>query len=214
MSNQTGLITQLTERLAGFTAKPLKIQLPEAAVLVAITQAAEPEIILTQRAAHMSTHAGQVAFPGGKRDPQDLSLEQTALREAQEEVNLPPEDVQLLGRLSDVISLHGMKVTPYVGLVPDQLVLTPCCQELASVFRLPLSWLLDDPRTHTDVIQLAGQRIYIPSYTYQQYRIWGLSALILTELLQQGLGLDMDPYRQPAGRLVHHPERPLPFQPE
>lgn len=94
-------------------------RLPEAAVLMPITRSESPELVLTLRAAGLSTHGGEVAFPGGRRDPEDRDLLHTALREAEEEVGLAPGMVEVVGPLSSLVSVHGIHVTPYVGLVPD-----------------------------------------------------------------------------------------------
>ncbi len=88
------------------------VTLPEAAVLMPIVERPSPTLLFTRRAGHLTTHSGQVAFPGGKREATDADLYATALREAQEEIALAPQAVQPLGRLSDVISLHGIRVTP------------------------------------------------------------------------------------------------------
>lgn len=87
-------------------------RLPEAAVLMPITRSESPELVLTLRAAGLSTHGGEVAFPGGRRDPEDRDLLQTALREAEEEVGLAPGMVEVVGPLSSLVSVHGIHVTP------------------------------------------------------------------------------------------------------
>lgn len=204
------MLEQLTQKLQHFHPQRTVWTLPEAAVLIPITQSSSPEIIMTRRADHLNTHGGQVAFPGGKRDAEDADLAATALREAQEETGLLPAQVQLLGALSERVSLHGIKVTPYVGLIPEGLVLTPSEDELDAIFRVPLDWLLQDPRSHTDVIQAGSVTFYVPSYPFGDYTIWGLSAMMLVELLQVGFNMDIDLYRKPAGKLVHRPIRPFP----
>lgn len=204
------MLEQLTQKLRQFHPQRSVWTMPEAAVLIPITQSPSPEIIMTRRADHLNTHGGQVAFPGGKRDAEDADLAATALREAEEETGLLPAQVQLLGALSERVSLHGIKVTPYVGLIPDDLVLTPSEDELDAIFRVPLDWLLQDPRSHTDVIQAGSTTFYVPSYPFGDYTIWGLSAMMLVELLQVGFNMDIDLHRKPAGKLVHRPIRPFP----
>lgn len=183
---------------------------PEAAVLLAITQEPEPRLVFTRRADHMNTHSGQVAFPGGKRDAQDASLLQTALRESKEEINLEPDAVQVIGRLGEVISLHGIRVTPFVGLIPPHLDLHPCEEELDSIFKVPLAWFLEDPRSHTDQIETGEQTLYVPSYEWQDYTIWGLSAMMLVELLQVGFSQPVSLFEKPSGPLIRRPVRPFP----
>ncbi len=206
-------LDQLAQRIQAHQPKELTGDWPEAAVLLSVVASSRPSLVLTRRADHMNTHRGQVAFPGGKRDPDDADLLQTALREAQEEVALPASEVRLLGSLSDLLSLHGLKVRPYVGLIPDGLALKPCESELDAVFQVPLDWLLDDPRTHTDVIRVGGKTYYVPSYTYQGFTLWGLSAMMLLELMQVGFNAPIDWSGRPPGRLVEHPTRPLPPRP-
>ena len=112
----------------------------EAAVLVPITRAENPELILTLRSQNLSTHGGEVAFPGGRRDPEDADLVSTALREAQEEVGLSPGLVEMVGPLSEVVSRHAIKVTPYVGIVPDYVEYRANADEIDSVFSVPLDF--------------------------------------------------------------------------
>ncbi|BBI49400.1 hypothetical protein HORIV_18210 [Vreelandella olivaria] len=111
------MLEKLRKRLQQLTPQRLDhIVMPEAAVLLPIVERPVPTLLFTRRASHLSTHSGQVAFPGGKREPFDADLYATALREAEEEIALDPALVQPLGRLSDVISLHGIRVTPWWAL--------------------------------------------------------------------------------------------------
>ncbi|WP_114417575.1 CoA pyrophosphatase [Marinospirillum perlucidum] len=205
------MLDLLRQNLAGHQPSQLEgIDYPQAAVLLPITREPDPQLIFTRRAGHLSTHSGQVAFPGGKRDPEDPSLVATALREAEEEIGLEPEQVEVLGALGELISLHGIRVTPYVGLIPASLELVPCEDELDAIFSVPLRWFAEDQRSHTDQIQVADRCLYVPSYQWQEYRIWGLSAMMLVELLQVGLQQDISLDQKPGGDLVRHPVRPFP----
>ena len=202
MNNHSGLslcLKELKQRLAQNQprASLVKEAYSQAAVLLALTREEEPQLVLTRRADHMKTHSGQVAFPGGKKDPEDTSLLVTALREAQEEINLPPDQVEVIGQLNEVVSLHGIRVTPFVGLIPPNLDLHPCERELDSIFQVPLSWLCGDPRSHTDQITVGSFRLYVPSYEWQGYRIWGLSAMMLVDLLVVGCGQKISLYQPP-----------------
>ncbi len=155
----------------------------EAAVLVPITRAENPELILTLRSQNLSTHGGEVAFPGGRRDPEDSDLIYTALRETQEEVGLAPELVQIVGPLSQVMSRHGVQVTPFVGFVPDAVDYQANADEIASVFSVPLEFFANDPRETTHRIDYLGRTWYVPSYQFSGYKIWGLTAVMLVELV-------------------------------
>lgn len=182
-------------------------KLLQAAVLLPIVAHPEPALLFTRRASHLSTHSGQVAFPGGKREPVDRDLYATALREAEEEIGLAPEKVERIGRLSEVISLHGLCVTPWVGIIPPGLDLVADPGEIDSIFEVPLSHFLEDRRVHTDVITVDGVAHYVPSYQVDDHVIWGLSAMMLVELLAKGFGMAIDLHERPAGKLKHHPAR-------
>ncbi|PXF30384.1 hypothetical protein WH50_15740 [Pokkaliibacter plantistimulans] len=167
----------------------------QAGVLIALTRDEKvPHIILTRRASTLSTHGGEVAFPGGKRDPEDSSLEQTALREAYEEIGLEPSQVEVLGRSGQVISRWGLQVTPIVGLVPSKLQLSPNEGEIAAVFRVPVPFFLETPPSRIDAIDLRGLRSHIPCWHYEQYEIWGLTACMLAEFLNIAFGADFRLY--------------------
>ncbi|MDR5867533.1 CoA pyrophosphatase [Halomonas koreensis] len=203
------MLENLRERLQAHAPKRLRLDLPQAAVLLPLVARPEPTLLFARRAAHLSTHGGQVAFPGGKREPGDPDLLATALREAEEEIALPPARVEVLGRLSDVVSLHGILVTPYVGVIPPDLPLMPDRRELDALFEVPLADFLADRRTHTDVIRVEGRDHYVPSYRHGDHVIWGLSSMMLVELLAEGFDMPIGLFRRPAGRLRHHPERRL-----
>ncbi|MDN6180068.1 MAG: CoA pyrophosphatase [Halomonas subglaciescola] len=200
------MLDTLHERLQAHHPHTLThLGLSQAAVLLPIVNRATPTLLFTRRAQHMTTHRGQVAFPGGKREPADRDLYTTALREAEEEIALAPSQVQALGQLSDVVSLHGLQVTPWVGMIPADLPLKAELSELDAIFEVPLAYFLDDRRTHTDVINANGKTWYVPSYRVDDYVIWGLSAMILVELLAEGFGMDIDLARRPPGILRQHP---------
>lgn len=157
-----------------------------------------PELVLTLRAAGLSTHGGEVAFPGGRRDPEDRDLLRTALREAEEEVGLAPGMVEVVGPLSSLVSVHGIHVTPYVGLVPDYVEYRANDAEIASVFSVPLEFFCQDPREVTHRIDYQGQSWYIPSYRYGEYQIWGLTAIMIVELVNVVYDAGIEMRRAPA----------------
>lgn len=171
---------------------------PEAAVLMPVTCAREPGLILTQRAMRLSTHGGEVAFPGGRRDPGDTSLAFTALRESEEEVGLAPSLVEVIGPLSPQVSRYGIKVTPYVGLVPEAVPLRANEDEIAAMFSVPLAFFRDDPREVTHRIDYLGVSHYVPSYRWEGFHIWGLTALMIVELVNLVYDAGIDLRHPPA----------------
>jgi len=174
----------LIERLSNYAPRQLALDYPEAGILVPITDnTGNPEMIFTLRSANLNTHRGQVAYLGGKRDPEDPSLAATALRETHEEIGLPPDQVRLIAPLSQVVSLHGLVVTPYVGIVPGDHPLQPNPDEIESVFRVPISFFLEDRRERTDTLSFQDNSIYVPCYRWERYQIWGLSAVVLVDFL-------------------------------
>ncbi len=132
-----------------------------------------------------------MAWPGGKQDPQDSSLLHTALRETEEEIGLSPDSVEVLGELRPFVSKFGLLVTPYVGLVSEPQLLRPNPGELDAIFEVPVDWLQSDPRSDTDVISRHGESHQVPVYHYDGYHIWGLTAMILRELLIHGFRFDI-----------------------
>lgn len=174
----------LTRKLSGYAPRQLALDYPEAGVLVPVTDDRQrPEIIFTLRSDNLKTHRGQVSFPGGKRDLNDESLEQTALRETHEEIGLPPEQVHIIAPLSQVMSRHGILVTPYVGVVPGDHPLQGNPAEIESIFRVPVDFFLEDRRERTDVLPFMDNTYYVPCYRWQHYQIWGLSAVVLVDFL-------------------------------
>lgn len=194
------MLDRILQRVRDYSPQLLKpeAQLPEAAVLMPITRGESPELVLTLRASGLSTHGGEVAFPGGRRDPEDANLMQTALREAEEEVGLAPGIVEVVGPLSSLISVHGIHVTPYVGIVPDYVEYRPNDAEIASVFSVPLEFFCQDPREVTHRIDYQGSAWYIPSYRYGEYQIWGLTAIMIVELVNLAYDAGIEMRRAPA----------------
>ncbi|MDH2372975.1 CoA pyrophosphatase [Cobetia sp. 3AK] len=204
------MLEALRQRLQSHHPRIVSNDQPRAAVLIALIDRPEPTLLLTQRASHLSQHAGQVAFPGGKAEPEDISLLATALREAEEEVALPSGEVEIYGQLSDVISLHGMTVTPFVGRIAPDLPLHADPGEIAHIFEMPLSMLLRDERAHTDVIRVGDDTWYVPGYQVAGQLLWGLSAMMLVEMMAIGFGhtISLSSPPPPGAPLRHLPPRP------
>ncbi|MDY1038246.1 CoA pyrophosphatase [Lelliottia sp. CFBP8978] len=160
----------------------------QAAVLIPVVRREQPGLLLTKRSSHLRKHAGQVAFPGGAVDATDASLIAAALREAQEEVAIPPESVDVIGVLPPVDSVTGFQVTPVVGIIPPNLRYHANVDEVSAVFEMPLAEALRLGRYHPLDIQRRGHDHRIWLSWYQHYFVWGMTAGIIRELaLQIGL---------------------------
>jgi len=160
----------------------------QAAVLIPVVRREQPGLLLTKRSSHLRKHAGQVAFPGGAVDATDASLIAAALREAQEEVAIPPDAVDIIGVLPPVDSVTGFQVTPVVGIIPPDLQYHASVDEVAAVFEMPLAEALRLGRYHPLDIQRRGHEHRVWLSWYQHYFVWGMTAGIIRELaLQIGL---------------------------
>ncbi|WP_075185615.1 NUDIX hydrolase [Teredinibacter haidensis] len=168
--------------------------LSQAAVLLAVSDMpeGEEEILLTLRAAHLSSHSGEVAFPGGKWEPGDPDLCFTALREASEEVGLSPDSVKVLAELTPSYTRAGTRVTPYIGRIPACSDLTPNFDELSDLFWLPLSVLKSDLRVRTDIYRWQGEEYWAPVYEYDGFTIWGFTARVLVEFMATFYGVALE----------------------
>ena len=154
-----------------------------AAVLIpVIAQAQGLTVLFTQRTQHLKSHSGQVSFPGGRAEPGDASAEFTALREAQEEIGLALERVEILGRLPEYHTRTGFRVTPIIGLIQPPLELTPDPREVESVFEVPLSFLLDPANRQRRTRELQGRSVGFYVFEYQGHMIWGATAGMLVNL--------------------------------
>ncbi|MDF2385879.1 CoA pyrophosphatase [Nostoc ellipsosporum NOK] len=153
-----------------------------AAVLIAVTDRRVPGVILTQRTETLRRHAGQVAFPGGRIDPGDDGPVGAALREAQEEIALPPDIVDVVGVTDSYRTVTNYVVTPVIGVVPPDLRLTPSEAEVASVFEVPLDFLLDAANQREQVAEYQGRERHYYEILWQDRRIWGATAAMLVNL--------------------------------
>jgi 8-oxo-dGTP pyrophosphatase MutT (NUDIX family) len=154
--------------------------LREAAVLIPVIETPRgAQLILTKRASHLKHHPGQIAFPGGKRDQADESLIATALREAQEEIGLNPENVEVLGEIPAHETVTGFRMTPIFGLVRAEFTPKPEEGEVAEVFRVPLSHVLDPANYCIQGRRWRGVQRYYYTVPFGPYYIWGATARIL-----------------------------------
>lgn len=153
-----------------------------AAVLVAVVDRAEPGVLLTLRTATMRRHPGQVAFPGGRIDPGDDGPIGAALREAEEEIGLPRSAVEIVGVADRYRTITGFEVTPVIGVVPPDLVLLPHEAEVADVFEVPLSFLLEPANQVEQAIEWQGRERRYFEILWEDRRIWGATAAMIVNL--------------------------------
>ncbi len=157
-----------------------------AAVLVGLMPGArEDSVLLTRRSESLRDHPGQVSFPGGCMDPTDGSCEETALREAQEEVGLPREQVQILGRLGKYHTGTGFLIDPVVALLcPVPSVWRPAPEEVDEIFHLPLPLVLNRTKREEVVVEVGGRAMRFPALHFEGRLIWGATAGILDQLAE------------------------------
>ncbi len=155
--------------------------LTPAAVLVAVTDRPRPGVILTQRTETLRKHAGQVAFPGGRIDPGE-SVVEAALREAEEEVALPRAMVEVIGEVDRYRTVTGFTVTPVLGVIPPDLLLVASEAEVASVFEVPLDFLLDPANQVEASAEWQGRTRHFHEIRWADRRIWGATAAMIVNL--------------------------------
>ncbi len=150
------------------------------------------QLLFIRRTQHpKDRHGGQVAFPGGRCDSDDPDAYKAALREAEEEVGLKPEDVRILGKLGDMLTVTNYQVTPVVGTFPWPYKLNPQPEEVSRIFSIPLEWLADPANRQTKYRRFLDQGDPFPVIYFQPYDgeiLWGASAR-MTMLLLEALGL-------------------------
>jgi 8-oxo-dGTP pyrophosphatase MutT (NUDIX family) len=181
------VVARLRERLAGRLRRPLDVpELKASAVAVLLTdRGGIPFIPLIVRPADAPTHSGQIALPGGRREPTDTSLVVTATREAHEELGVPLERMDVIGELDDVPTPTGFVITPVVcalGAVPVEYAPSP--REVAAMFEAPLQLFVDGAAAELiGEREWRGARYTLRAYLHDQHRIWGATARILEGLM-------------------------------
>ena len=160
--------------------------LKKAGVLIAILNYDEyidsPSIIYTQRSSIVSTHSGEVSFPGGMMEDIDTDLYQTALRESHEEMNLDPWIVTRIGRLNYLISRYDIEVNPFVAVIDEKPNLEGN-SEIEEIFEVPIEFLLNKNNMTTQTFQRDNMKLEMPTWYYNDQKIWGLTAMITADLL-------------------------------
>ncbi len=152
---------------------------PAAVLLLVVNHPAQPTVVFTQRTAHLSDHAGQISFPGGRCDAADHTPERTALREAEEEVGIEARRVEVLGRLPEYRTSTGFAVTPVVGWAEPPLEYRPQAREVDEVFEVPLAFLLDAGNHRYESAFYRGRMRRYWAMPYGERYIWGATAGML-----------------------------------
>lgn len=158
----------------------------KAAVLLPVIQRASssqsPALLFTRRTESLARHSGQVSFPGGRSESQDLSPVETALRETFEEVGIAPAFVTVAGYLDRYLTGTGFDIQPVVGLVAEGFALAPDPREVASLFEVPLAFLLDPANRRREARIIAGRERRFYAFHYEGHEIWGATAAIIVNL--------------------------------
>ncbi|MEP3247042.1 MAG: CoA pyrophosphatase [Sneathiella sp.] len=158
---------------------------PAAVLVPIILRAEQPNVILTRRAGHLDKHAGQISFPGGRAEDHDATAVDTALRESEEEIGLLASSVDVIGRLNTYLTVTNYSVTPVVGLVEPKVDLVAEAGEVAEIFEVPLSFLMN-PKNHQRHSGFHnGIERFWYAMPYQDYYIWGATAGMIRDLSER-----------------------------
>lgn len=165
--------------------KELSSGLKPAGVLIPIVQRRRDlTILMTRRSDYMAHHAGQVSFPGGRMDGDDVDIVETALRETEEEVGIARHKVAVIGHMRPTPTITGYAVTPTIGLIQEDLQLTLDPGEVADVFEVPLDYLMDAGNYRQSLREYRGQELPVIEVRFEGYRIWGATAFILSRFIK------------------------------
>ena len=175
--------THLGERMPAGVVERLRPELRPAGVLMPIIDRdTELSVLLTERSAGLTHHAGQVSFPGGGMESHDRHIRDTALRETHEEVGIRPSQVDVAGYLEPTATITGFAVTTVIGFVDPAYVATPDPTEVETVFEVPFDFLMDDENATYTERELDGESVTVVSFDYAGHRIWGATAGIIISL--------------------------------
>ena len=184
MRYSIGMIPKIKENLSSYKPSGPIAGLAQAAVLILLHETSEDlNVIYCLRSNNLPTHAGEVAFPGGKREEKDETLRETALREAQEEVNLELKDVEVLGEISSVQSRFGLSVTPYIGILKSNTLIADG-KEIAEVFSVPLNFIKNNMQKEQKSENWDNKKVFFPFFEFENKMVWGLTAYMTVEFLK------------------------------
>jgi len=159
-------------------------QFKPASVLIAITERDLPGVLLLHRPSNMRAHPGEVAFPGGKRDPGETAVE-AALREANEELGIREQDVSVIGTTDIYRTGSGYEITPVLGVIPADITIRPNPTEVAQWFEAPVGFVLDPANQMHNTIEHEGRNLTFVEIMWQDHRIWGVTGAIIHNLTRR-----------------------------
>ncbi len=165
-----------------------------AVLLLLYPHRGEPHLPLTVRTASLRNHSGEVSLPGGGFDPADGALEQTALREAWEELGVPPRHVEIVATLSPVwIPVSNFRIMPFVGIIPERPPFRLAAGEVAELLETPLSAFRRPDALQGESRELRGHRLHVPYFAIDNHKVWGATALVLAEFVARAYPHDREP---------------------
>ena len=170
------MISTLKSKLENYAPNGTLKDHPQAAVLIICYEAdGELFIVMTQRSKNLPSHPGEVAYPGGKREKNDASLIETALREASEEIDLDESKIKVIGEIDTLKSRFGLSVTPFIAVADEKLILKANSNEVEDIFYIPLSFFKNEPNISEKVTNYKGETFKTPVFNFENYKIWGLT---------------------------------------
>ncbi len=178
--------SELEQRLSGFVPRKMDpAGREEASVLISLfSEGRGASLLLTKRSENLTTYQGQISFPGGRKEPDDATPVETALRETNEELGIPPEKIKVLGEFHDYLSKDGMVVHTIPGFLEDTSRFTIQAEEVECLIRVPLDFFVDNP-PRSEIRKRNGSLMEIYFYDYQEKVIWGLTAQIIKHFVDE-----------------------------
>jgi 8-oxo-dGTP pyrophosphatase MutT (NUDIX family) len=158
--------------------------IPAAVLIPVVNREDELKVLFTRRATNLAQHAGQISFPGGHIEESDNEPIDAALRETEEEVGLPRHHIDVIGQLENYISRTGFEITPIVGVIEPPFTVVPQPSEVAEIFEVPLSFLLNPENHHRHIREISGENREFYAMPFGEYYIWGVTAGILVNLYE------------------------------